>query len=102
MRKYEGLFILNMAGREDGLKETVDRLTTEITNLGVKIETVQKMEKKPFSRVADKRVKEGHYVNFIFSADPAVAEKLSRHFDLDEEVFRILISKAPEPKAAAA
>jgi len=73
VRKYEGLFILNMAGREEGLKETIDRLSAEITKIGGKIETVQKMEKKGFARVADKKTKDGYYVNFIFEADPAVA-----------------------------
>jgi ribosomal protein S6 len=99
VRKYEGLFILNTAGREEGLKESIDRLTTEMTTLGAKIETVQKMEKKAFSRVADKKVKEGYYVNFIFDAEPALAQKLATHFDLDEDVFRLLVSYAPTPKA---
>ncbi len=39
MRKYEGLFILNLAGREDGLKETIDRVSGELTKHGAKIET---------------------------------------------------------------
>ena len=100
MRKYEGLFILNTAGREDGLNEMVDRVSGEITKLGAKIETVQKMEKKPFARVADKKVKDGFYVNFIFEAEPAVAEKLPNHFDLDDEVFRVMITLAQAVKAA--
>ena len=100
MRKYEGLFILNMAGREDGLNETVDRLSAEIAKLGCKVETVQKMEKKPFSRVADKKVKEGYYVNFIFEAEPEVAVKLTSHFDLDEDVFRVMLTHAPVVRAA--
>ena len=100
MRKYEGLFILNTAGREEGLKETIDRLSDEITKLGVKIETVQKMEKKAFARVADKKTKEGFYVNFIFEAEPDVAAKLPNHFDLDDDVFRVLISHAPVLKTA--
>ena len=54
MRKYEGLFILNIAGHEDGLNEISDRVTGEITKLGAKIETIQKMDKKHFARVADK------------------------------------------------
>ncbi|MCU0771091.1 MAG: 30S ribosomal protein S6 [Verrucomicrobia bacterium] len=103
MRKYEGLFILNTAGREEGLKETIDRLSTEITKLGAKIETVQRMEKKAFARVADKRSKEGYYVNFILEAEPATAAKLSHHFDLDEDVFRLLITtQAPAPAATKA
>ena len=76
MRNYEALFILNLAGREDGLKETIDRLSAEVTKLGAKIETVQKMEKRAFARVADKKVKEGFYVNFIFAAEPEVADNL--------------------------
>jgi len=100
VRKYEGLFILNMAGREDGLKETIDRLTAEITKLGGKVETVQKMEKKAFTRVADKKVTEGYYVNFIFEAEPEVAVKLTGHFDLDDEVFRLMVTHAPVSKAA--
>jgi ribosomal protein S6 len=99
VRKYEGLFILNTAGREEGLKESIDRLTTEMTNLGAKIETVQKMEKKSFTRVADKKVKEGYYVNFIFEAEPGLAQKLANHFDLDADVFRLFVSYAPAPKA---
>ena len=101
MRNYEGLFILNLAGREDGLKETIDRLTAEIAKLGAKIETVQKMEKRPFARAADKKVKEGFYVNFIFAAEPEVADKLGGHFELDEDVFRVLVTHA-QPVAAPA
>ncbi len=100
MKKYEGLFILNLAGREDGLKETIDRLTGELTKLGAKIETVQKMDKRSFARVADKKVKDGFYVNFIFAAEPEVAAKLDRQFELDEDVFRLLVTRAAEPVAA--
>jgi ribosomal protein S6 len=91
---------LNIAGREDGLNEISDRVTGEITKLGAKIETIQKMEKKHFARVADKKVKEGFYVNFIFEAEPEVAAKLPNHFDLDDEVFRVMVTLAPEGKAA--
>jgi len=54
MNKYEGLFILNTQGKEDGVKDALDKISEEITALGGKIETVQKMERKQFARVADK------------------------------------------------
>ena len=64
MKRYEGLFILNTAGREENVKELIDGVTTEITSAGGKIETVQKLDKRPFARVADKRHASGFYVNF--------------------------------------
>ncbi len=100
MKRYEGLFILNLAGKEDGLKEAVDRVTAEITTLGGKVETVQKMDKKPFARVADKRHTGGHYVNVLFAAAPTVIEQLNTKFRHSDEVFRILFSEAPKSAPA--
>lgn len=102
MKKYEGLFILNLAGKEDGLKEAVDRVAAEIIGLGGKVETIQKMDKKPFARVADKRHTGGHYVNVLFSAEASVVAALNAKFRHSDEVFRILISEASKGVAAAA
>ena len=101
MKRYEGLFILNLAGKEDGLKESVDRVAAEITALGGKVETIQKMDKKPFARVADKRHTGGHYVNVVFGAAPSAIAQLNAKFRHSDEVFRILVSEAPKAVAAA-
>ena len=100
MKRYEGLFILNLAGREEGLKDILDKISTEITNAGGKIETVQKMEKKAFSRVADKRHPSGFYANFIFEAAPATVAALQNKFDLNPDVFRVMFTVMPKVKAA--
>ena len=55
MKRYEGLFILNTAGKEETLKDTIDKISAEIVSGGGKVETVQKMDKKTFSRVADRK-----------------------------------------------
>ena len=34
MKKYEGLFILNTAGKEENVKELIDKVTEEITHAG--------------------------------------------------------------------
>ena len=102
MKRYEGLFILETAGKEEGIKDAVDKITAEITSLGGKVETVQKMDKKNFSRVADKKHSAGFYVNIIFEAQPTLIDQLKRRFAMNEEVFRVLFSKAPAPKPAAA
>jgi small subunit ribosomal protein S6 len=100
MKKYEGLFILNLAGREEGVQDALTKISNDITGLGGKIETVQKMERKQFARVADKRHAGGFYANVIFDAAPDVIAQLQKKFALNEEIFRVLFTLAPEPKAA--
>ena len=100
MKKYEGLFILNLAGREEGIKDALDKVSNDITTAGGKIETVQKMEKKAFSRIADKRFASGFYANVIFSSAPEIIAALHKKFALNEEVFRVLFTESPEPKPA--
>ncbi len=101
MKKYEGLFILNTAGKEEGVKEMIDRITADINASGGRVETVQKMDKRSFTRVANKRFSSGYYVNFIFELEPANLTQLKHRFDLNDEVFRVLFTIAPQPKPAA-
>ena len=75
MKRYEGLFILDTAAKEEGIKDAIDRISAEITTLGGKIETVQKMDKKSFSRVANK----------AHSADD---ERIARETEFDFMAFR--------------
>ena len=102
MKRYEGLFILDVAGKEEGIKDTIDKISAEITAAGGKVETVQKMEKKPFARVANKRYNAGFYVNIIFESQPQTLDALKHKFALNSDVFRVMFSNAPAPKAVAA
>jgi len=100
MKKYEGLFILNLNGKEEGVHDAITKISADITATGGKIETVQKMEKKAFARVADKRHSAGFYANVIFDATPGVIAQLQKKFSLNEDIFRVLFTVAPAPKAA--
>ena len=102
MKRYEGLFILEPAAKEDGLKETLDKISSEITSVGGKVETVQKMDKRSFARVANKKHSAGHYVNVIFESEPAALDQLKHRLAMNEEVFRVLFTKAPAPKPVTA
>ncbi len=105
MKKYEGLFILNIVGKEDGVKDIIDRVSADIAAAGGKIETVQKMDKKSFSRVADKKHVSGFYVNIIFELAPAALAGLRNKFALNADVFRVLLHIAgnnPVPTLAPA
>jgi small subunit ribosomal protein S6 len=94
MKRYEGLFILNTAGKEEGVKDIIDKISNEITTLGGKIETVQKMDKKNFARVSDKKYTSGFYVNVIFEAKPETIAVLRKHLVLNEDVFRVMFNTA--------
>jgi small subunit ribosomal protein S6 len=98
VKRYEGLFILETAAKEEGIKDAIDKITAEITNQGGKVETVQKMDKKNYSRVADKKHTAGFYVNIIFEGQPTILDQLKHRFAMNEEVFRVLFTKAPAPK----
>jgi ribosomal protein S6 len=99
VKRYEGLFILNSAGKEEALKDTIDKISAEISTQGGKIETVQKMDKKAFARVADRKQSSGFYVNIVFESAPAAVAQLRHKFSTNEEVFRVLFTEAPAPKA---
>ena len=94
MKRYEGLFILNTAGKEEGIKDVIDKISSEITTLGGKVETVQKMDKKSFARVTDKNVPAGFYTNIIFEADPSSITQLRTKFASNEDVYRVLFTEA--------
>jgi ribosomal protein S6 len=98
MKRYEGLFILETAGREEGIKDTIDKISSEITSAGGKVETVQKMEKRNFARVAEKKHNSGYYVNVIFESEPSAITQLKHRFAMNDEVFRVLFTAAPAPK----
>jgi small subunit ribosomal protein S6 len=102
MKRYEGLFILNTTGKEEGIKDALDKISAEISAAGGKVETVQKMDRKQFARVADKKFTAGFYANVIFNGEPAVLAQLQTKFSLNDEVFRVLFTESPEPKEKAA
>lgn len=102
MKRYEGLFILDTAGKEETIKDTIDKISAEITSAGGKVETVQKMDKRSFLRVADKKHNAGFYVNVIFECPPAVLDQLKHRFAMNADIFRVLFTNAPVLKQAAA
>ena len=89
-----------MAGREEGVKDTLDKISSEIESAGGKVETVQKMDRKPFMRVADKKHSAGFYANIIFTGTPTIVSQLRHKLSLNEEIFRVLFTLSPEPKPA--
>lgn len=101
-RTYEGLFILNTSGKEENHKEMVEKVEKDIQAAGGKIAKVERMDKRPFARVAQK-VDAGYYVNIVFDMEPSDLDALRAKFKLDEDVFRVMFSRpSSRPLAARA
>ena len=100
MKRYEGLFILNTAGKEESVTDIIEKVRSEIGAAGGKVETVQKMDKRPFARVTDKRHSSGFYVNVIFEVAPAALAPLRAKLALNQDVFRVSFTLAPAPVVA--
>jgi len=100
VKRYEGLFILNTSAKEEGIKDVIDKISAEIAAAGGKVETVQKMDKRPFVRVANRKHSSGFYVNVIFQGPPSSIASLRSRLGLNEEIFRVIFTAAPEPVAA--
>lgn len=101
--RYEALLILSTKGKEEGAKEIIERLEKFFAKEGAAIEQVQRLDQRQFSYAAGK-LDHGYYVNFIFSGEAGICEKIKAKLDFDEEVYRqhYLRLKARKPDAAAA
>jgi small subunit ribosomal protein S6 len=96
-KRYEALLVLNAQGKEDSVKDIIDRLESEFQKEGAQVEQVQKMDKRPFAYVAGP-LDAGYYVNFVFQADSQLITKLRTKFKLDPEVYRQHYQKLAEKK----
>jgi small subunit ribosomal protein S6 len=97
--RYESLLVLDTQGKEDTVKEMIERLEKDFAKEGAEIESVQKMEKREFTYAAGP-LTSGYFVNFVFAAEPAVLDKLRAKFKLDPEIYRQNYQKLTSKKIA--
>lgn len=96
LRKYEGLFILNVAGKEENAKDLVEKLEKEIQGAKGNINKVERMDKRPFARVAH-NLDAGYYVNIVFDMTADNLSALRSKLKLDEDVFRVMFLRSSKP-----
>jgi small subunit ribosomal protein S6 len=96
-RRYEALLVLNAQGKEDSVREIIERLQSDFQKEGAEVEQVQKMDRHHFAYMAGP-LDSGYYVNFIFNADPGLVAKLRTKFKLDPEVYRQNYQRLREKK----
>ena len=85
--RYEGLLVLDTQGKEDTVKDVIERLEKDFAKEGASVEQVQKLDTREFSYAAG-HLTSGYFVNFVFNAEPDVVDKLRAKLKLDPEVYR--------------
>lgn len=101
MNRYEALIALNTKGKEETIKDTIERLEKVLQSEGAKIEQVQRLEKRELSYESN-HTKSAYYVNYIFEAAPTAIEKVRAKFKLDNDILLQNYLQLSSKKAAAA
>lgn len=83
-RKYEGLIVLNVRGREESVEKMVTNVGNVMESVGAKLEQIDHLGKKKFPYPKD--LDEGYYVNYLFEADPETVDDLRDKLELVSEV----------------
>ena len=104
MNRYEALLALNTRGKEETVKETIERLEKTIKAAGATIEQVQRLEKRELS-YETRHLTSAYFINVVFSAQPTTIEAIRAKLSLDNEVLlqnylKLSAKKAVEAVAA--
>lgn len=101
MKRYEGLFILDLANKEEGLPDAIEKVKSTIASAGGRVDTVTKLDRRPFARVTNRKIPAGHYLNIHFSAPANAVAPLREKFSLVPEVYRVIFTLAGPVTPAA-
>jgi small subunit ribosomal protein S6 len=96
VRKYETVFILHPTLDEEAVNANVEKFKGVIENGGGVIENVDVWGKRKLAYEI-KKVNEGIYVLFNFSAEPdELPKELDRNFRISDSVIRYMIINLEE------
>jgi ribosomal protein S6 len=95
VKQYQGLFILNTAGKVEGADEVLAQVTEAINGAGGKVSgEIEKLENRFFARVTNKKVTSGFYARVPFEIDLAQLDTLKSQLSSRDDVFRLMVTKA--------
>lgn len=101
-KRYEALLALDTQGKEDSIKDIIERLEKTFKAEGAEIEQVQRLEKRELA-YESKHLTSAYYVNFIFEMESLSLDKLRTKLKLDDSIilqnYGVLKKKAAEAAA---
>lgn len=86
-RKYEGVYVLNMKGQEEGIEEMVGKITKELESNGATLEQIDRLGRKEFANTNHAKQNHGYYVQFHFEAEPKTLAEVESRLKLNEQVM---------------
>lgn len=84
-RKYEGLIALNTKGMEASVDELVSAVAKDLESEGAKLDEIQQLGRRKFAYNA-RHLEAGHYINYIFEAEPDAIARIEARLKLNERV----------------
>jgi len=90
MRKYETIFILNPSFDDEAVKANIEKFKGVIENGGGTVDNVDFWGKRKLAYEI-KKVGEGFYTLFNFTASPELPRELDRIFRITDGVIRHII-----------
>jgi len=84
-KRYELLLALNTRGKDESAKEIIERLEKDFAADGIKVEQVQRLERRELA-YEHAHMSSAYFVNFIIETEPDSIEKLRAKLKLDADV----------------
>ena len=92
MRHYEGLFILDTVGTTESADDIIKAIGELITKGGGKVTGEQKLDRRGFARIADKKHSGGFYVSMMFDMEPEALREFKTTMGKRGDIFRVQIT----------
>jgi ribosomal protein S6 len=86
-RKYEGVYVLKMQGREESIDDKVSSITKELESSGATLEQIERIGRKEFAHENYMKQKHGYYVQFHFEAEPEFINSIKSKFKIDDQIM---------------
>lgn len=101
LRRYEALIALSTKGKDEAIKEAIERVENTFRAEGAEIEQTVRLERRELA-YEHNHLRSAYFVNITFQAPPGLADKLRSRLKLDPEVALQSYLLLPEKKAAPA
>lgn len=92
MRHYEGLFILDTVGATESVDDIIEAIGELIGKAGGKVTGEQKLDRRGFARIANKKHSGGFYVSLMFDMEPDGLGEFKAALAKRGDIFRVQIT----------